>query len=148
MSLREYVEKSIQKAIQKLEARITGIWKACGTENALSPKYLVAEKEVENLKAQIKEQKSARPVLELLDELDPLIQTGFSRQKSMHKFGKIRGSELHDARAIEWVRWQKEADDLKSKNPSLARNKSELAKKVKSRLNLSDSIRTIRNRIS
>ena len=74
---------------------------------------------------------------------------GKDRREQLSTWGEEHGTKLHEERAEEWRKWRKETTKLIEKNPCLARRgfKSELARKIKKNLNLTVSIRTIRNRI-
>ncbi len=72
---------------------------------------------------------------------------GFQRRKEMSEFGAIHGEQVHNERVSEWDKWIKEKNNLIKINPHLAKNKSELARKIKENLNLDDSVNTIRQRI-
>lgn len=74
-------------------------------------------------------------------------ELGLRISQSNARFGKVRGTELHEERAGEWKKWIKEKDRLIKVNPHLAINKSELARHIKENLNLKDSVSTIRQRI-
>ncbi|MET0014785.1 MAG: hypothetical protein ABW088_14135 [Sedimenticola sp.] len=74
---------------------------------------------------------------------------GIQRQKQQIKFAKAHGEELSEERRKEWERWNCEAERLIKTNPHLGRKggKSELARRIKDNLQLSDSERTIRRRL-
>jgi hypothetical protein len=83
--------------------------------------------------------------LELLAGKDAVI--GRKRRKQLKEFAEKHAQESHDSRLKEWERWEQEADRLVGINPHLARNKSELARRIKENLSLAESPRTIRNRL-
>ncbi len=86
---------------------------------------------------------------DILQEFRPDIELGLSRREDLRGFGKRRGQDFHEERKAEWKEWRVEADRLKKANPTLAGKgkKSELARKVKASLRLSDSESTIRRRL-
>lgn len=149
MSTSKIVEKNIQRAIRKLQARIRAIKQQhnIGANNMrlrlMNPE---ADAEMRFLEEQINNL-PGRIAAEMLDELEPLARLGFSRRKSMSRFAQTHAKDLHASRSKEWQKWQAEADQLKKINSHLANNKSQLARRVKAKLKLTESIRTIRARI-
>ena len=67
----------------------------------------------------------------------------------MRKFGARRGTELHDERSKEHKRRSKEADNIRAERPDLDRpgKITQLAQIVKMRLDLNDSVSTIRKNL-
>ncbi|MET0063223.1 MAG: hypothetical protein ABW176_13105 [Candidatus Thiodiazotropha endolucinida] len=72
---------------------------------------------------------------------------GKKRMRQLKEFGERHGKDLKESRSKEWERWNNEAKKLIGMNPKLAENKSELARKIKAKLELSESIRAITRRI-
>jgi len=72
---------------------------------------------------------------------------GFKRQGHLTRFAEIHAEQSHDEREKEWQKWRKEASRLIKENSVLSGNKSELARRVKMNLGLSDAVRTIRKRL-
>lgn len=81
--------------------------------------------------------------------LAPDAELGQKRREQQRKFARAKGQELKAERKPEWERWRAEAARLIKLNPHLGLpgKKSELARKVKKALSLSDSERVIRLRI-
>lgn len=71
---------------------------------------------------------------------------GYQRRNQLTEFGKRRGADKHEERAKEWARWGKERDRMLESGPRLT-NKSEIARRIKKNLNLTETIQTIRKHI-
>ena len=82
-----------------------------------------------------------------VDGLMPLAEIGKRRTEQLSDFAKRGARDKKEEREQEWGRWRQEAERLIALNPILARNKSELARRIKDNLGLEDAERTIRNRI-
>ena len=72
---------------------------------------------------------------------------GYQRRNQLTEFGQQQGTDKHEKRAREWEKWREEGDRIVERNPRLAKNKSEIARRIKKNLNLTDAERTIRDRI-
>jgi hypothetical protein len=71
---------------------------------------------------------------------------GYQRRNQLKEFGKKQGADKHEVRAREWEKWREERDRIVENNPRLI-NKSEIARRIKKNLDLTDAVRTIRSKI-
>ena len=71
---------------------------------------------------------------------------GYQRRNQLKEFGQQQGTDKHEKRAKEWEKWRKERDRILEGNPRLA-NKSEIARRIKKNLNLTETIQTISKKI-
>ncbi len=79
--------------------------------------------------------------------IEPDAELGKSTRENLIRFAITRGSQQTKDRESEWQGWQKCADEIRAENKHI-KSKNDLAKKVKTRLNLPDSVETIRKRIN
>ncbi|MCU7944760.1 MAG: hypothetical protein KZQ87_18990 [Candidatus Thiodiazotropha sp. (ex Cardiolucina cf. quadrata)] len=82
-----------------------------------------------------------------VDKLKPLAEKGMQWQNQQSAFAKRGAQDKKKERGREHEKWRQEAKKLVQQNPALAGNKSELARRIKKKLDLDDSERTIRNRL-
>ncbi|WAR44038.1 hypothetical protein [Methylomonas rapida] len=81
------------------------------------------------------------------DEIKPDAELGKSTRKNQQAFAQKRGKQQTEERSQKWEKWQECADIIKAEKSHI-KSKSDLARLVKQRLKLTDSIETIRHRIS
>ena len=75
----------------------------------------------------------------------PLIETGI-KMRAAREHISVANATRHDARTPVWALWQNEAKEIWNTNPNFS--KTAVASNIKQKLNLNDSVRTIRQRIS
>lgn len=79
--------------------------------------------------------------------IKPDLDLGKSRRKQYKVFGDKQGREAKEKATKEHAAWQSEANKIRIKNPDIANNKSEVARRVKKKLNLKAAHRTVRDNI-
>lgn len=79
-------------------------------------------------------------------EIKPDVELGKSTRKNQVRFAKERGKQQTEERECEWERWRRCAESIKTERKHI-KSKTELARQVKRRLGLEDSINTIRRYI-